>query len=449
MTARFHLCHWTALALFLACAEGVPWVCGQGSDTVAMREDFRPGYQYHVDCRVNIRGELILPLQQGQTVRTRVPVVGKSVIKYDERILEVKEGKVDRTVRSYDKMEFERQAGKDDQRGSLRQAVRRLVILRHQHVEVPFSAEGRPLLWDELDMIRTDVFTPALAGLLPAGKVRPGDSWYADLAAIQELTDLEKITTGQLTCVFQETAQFGGRPCARVSFKGKVSGVGEDGPAQHDIDGHLWFDLTSQHLSYLSMTGTQYLVDKSGQPTGGRVEGTFVLTREAAPRTTELSDARLKGLDLQPNEQNTLLWFYNAEVGASLLYPRNWHVAGVNGVKRQVGLDEKRGSGILISLDTAANIPTAAVFQKEVAATLARQNMKLVRQEPARTLAPGLETCFVQGEAAGKKAFLQYFLVRQKDGGAVVTANLQEFNAAAAREVERIARSLVVSRPTK
>ena len=129
-----------------------------------------------------------------------------------------------------------------------------------------------------------------------AGKVRPSDSWYADLAAVQELTDLEKITGGQLTCVFQETAQFAGRPCARVSFKGTVNGVGEDGPAKHDIDGHLWFDLTSQHLSYLSMTGTQYLLDKDGQPSGGRIEGTFVLTREPAPRTAELSDARLKGL---------------------------------------------------------------------------------------------------------------------------------------------------------
>ena len=48
--------------------------------------------------------------------------------------------------------------------------------------------------------MRTDVFAPALVGLLPADAVRVGDRWSAAEVAVQELTDLEKIEEGKLEC---------------------------------------------------------------------------------------------------------------------------------------------------------------------------------------------------------------------------------------------------------
>lgn len=289
---------------------------------------------------------------------------------------------------------------------------------------MPFSPDG-PLLWEEIDMVRTDVFTPALQGLLPANESQPNDSWFADSSAVQELTDLEQIKAGRLRCKFEEVFVNGGRRYARIGFKGKIEGVGEDGPAQHELDGYLYFDLTTNHLSYLSMTGTQRLLDKNGNPTGGKIEGSFVLTREAAPRPVELSDAALKNLNLHPNEQNTRIWFVNPEAGTSFLYPRNWHIAGVNGPERKIAVDEKRGSGMLILADAVAAIPPIAKFQQEVGAGLAGQKLQVIKIEPARTLTTGLETFGVEAQAGGKRVYLQYFLVRQKTGGAVVTVNIQ------------------------
>jgi hypothetical protein len=424
---------------------------GQGNEPVARREAFRPGYQYRVRCRVTIKGQLMLPAEQGQPQPTRVDVVGGSSISYDERILSIKDGKIDRTVRYYQEMKFDRQIGKNEQRGTLRDAVRRLVILRHKQFEVPFSPDG-PLLWGEIDMVRTDVFTPALDGLLPAGKVRPSDSWVADLNAVQELTDLETLTDGRLTCKFSNLINYDSRSLARIDFQGRVTGVGEDGSAEHELDGYLLFDLARQHLTYITMRGTHHMLDKDRKRSGGRVTGEFVLTREATPATDRLSDANLKGLTLEPNERNTLLWFLNPELGVSFLYPRQWHVAGVNSDKRQIGLDEKRGSGVLLTVDSAANIPQAAAFQKEVAASLAKQNLKVQRMGPARTLSTGVETFLIEGEAAGKRVYLQYYVVRQPAGGAVLTANLnlQVGDLTSVRQdVEQIARSLVLSAPAK
>lgn len=444
-----HLMNRTCFLLVLAWGVATQTAQAQEPGPIAISEVFTPGYQYHVTCRVNIKGELILPAEKGQPAPAPIEVKGKSIIKYDERILEMKGGDVDRTVRFYDQMLFERKAGKDDQGGSLRKEVRRLVILRHKQYEVPFCPHG-PLLWEEIDMVRTDVFTPALKGLLPAGKVRPGDSWVADPSAVQELTDLESITKGRLTCSFKEVETVGSRPFARIAFQGTVHGIGEDGPGLHEIEGTLLFDLTSNHLSYLSMQGTHFPLDKAGQRTGGRIEGTFVLTREATPRTTELGDPALKGLKLQPDEHNTLLWFVSPEVGASFVYPRHWHVGGVNGQRRQVGLDEKRGSGVLVTVDAIQNAPTIAKLQQEVQSDLLKQQAKLLKMEQPRKLDNGADTFGVDAMIGGNRVYLQYFLVRQQASYAVVTANLQvQDMVALQKDVERLVRSLVVMPPAK
>src|SRR5207244_288303 len=128
------------------------------------------------------------------------------------------------------------------------------IVLRLKHKEVPFSPDG-PLTWGEIDLVRTDVFTPALAGMFPQGSARPGERWAATNAAIEELTDMERIDEGRIECRLEEITTLSGRRHARVSFAGTVRGVNEDGPNRQQLDGYFYFDLESDHLSYLSLKG--------------------------------------------------------------------------------------------------------------------------------------------------------------------------------------------------
>lgn len=428
------------VALFL-CLLAPSVAFAQPNQPVRLAEAFAPDAQYHVNCRVNISGWLSLPPEKGQTTPKKLDVKGESRVEYDERILEVKQQRVERTVRFYDRLDFRREVGNEKQQSNLRPSVRRLVILRHNQYEVPFAPAG-PLLWNEIDLVRTDVFAPALTGLLPAQSVRPGDRWNADLAAVRELTDLEQVSLGNLTCTFKGVFDLAGRQVASIAFAGTVSGVGEDGPARHQLEGSLYFDLGTSRISYLTVQGTHFLLDKDGRESGV-IKGTFVLTREPTPAHQELSDNALRGLELRPNEGNTLLLFDQPEVGVRFLYPRRWHVAGVNG--RQIGLDEKRGSGLLITVEPLANVPAMNQFQQEARATLHREKATLVRVDNARALAPGLETFRVEAEVAKQRVVLHYYLVRQSSGGAVLTARLQAQDAAALeKDVERIARSFQV-----
>src|SRR5262249_22182698 len=206
----------------------------------------------------------------------------------------------------YRRLDFQRKVGEQTQTSTLRPEVRRLVVLRHNQVEVPFSPDG-PMTWNELDLIRTDVFPAALTGLLPAQPVRLNDRWNAALFAVQELTDLDKIEEGTLACQLDQLSASNGRRLARVSFSGTVRGVGEDGPTRHTLDGTLFFDRDSNHISYLSMRGTQQLMDKDGKVVG-KIEGTFVMTRRPEP-CKELADDALRPLKLEPDENNTQLLY--------------------------------------------------------------------------------------------------------------------------------------------
>jgi len=428
------------LALFLVVADS------HAQDPVRLREQFPANYQYHVSSRVELSGNVALPLEKGETKPKSMPITGNSAIEYDERILAVSAASaVEKTLRQVRRMDFQRKVGDRPQESTLRKEVRRLVILRLKNTEVPFSPDG-PLTWGEIDLLRVDVFTPALVGLLPDGPVKPGDRWNAGSGAIEELTDMDKVDEGKLECRFEEVTILAGRKHARIALKGGVRGVTEDGPSRQEMDGSFYFDMESNHLSYLSFKGIHSLLDKDGKEQG-RIEGRFVLTRQANTRRDDMADAALKGIALDPNADNTQLLYDNPDLGVKLLYPRRWRMSGVQG--RQLTLDEPGGNGLLLTLDPIAKVPTAAQFQTESRQWLEKQKAKVLRIDaPTRLQGPPqeLERFSLEVEMNNQKATMEYYLLRQTLGGATIAARLLPKDVAALqKEVEKIARSVTIT----
>jgi hypothetical protein len=421
----------------------------RAQEAVRLQESLGPGAQYAVSGRVDLSGSLTLPLEKGQTTPKTLAVSGSSVLDYHERVLSVgKDGQVQKTLRVYKRLEFQRKVGDQQQQSALRPQVQRLVILRHNQVEVPFSPDG-PMTWGELDLIRTDVFTPALAGLLPAQPVRPGDTWKATVAAVRELTDLDQVDDGGLVCKLDQLTVVGQRRQARVSFTGSVRGVGEDGPTSHQLEGYLFFDLESNHVGYLSMRGVQQLLDKDGKAVG-KIAGTFVLTRQPGP-SKALADDAIRSLQLEPNADNTQLLYDNPELGVRFLHPRSWRVAGVRGP--QVALDENGGSGLLLTLEPLKQVPTAAQFLQESQTYLQQQKVKVLRvEQPKQVQGPPqqLEQFALEIEVGKDRAVMSYWVLRQNAGGATVAARLvpRDLDRVWA-ELGRIVRSVQIAAPAK
>jgi hypothetical protein len=430
----------TGLLTCLLCP--VSWA----TEEMPLRERFAAGYEYHVRTRVELSGTLTLPAEKGKPAPKPLSVHGSSAIEYDERILDVgADGQVRKTARLCRRTDFRRTVGGRPQENSLRPEVRRLILLRHENKEVPFSPDG-PLTWGEIDLIRTDVFTPALVGLLPGHAVNVGERWSATQSAIQELTDLEHIDEGSLECRLEQITTVENRRHARIAFRGVIRGTNEDGANRQELDGYFYFDLESSHLGYLYLNGKHVMLDKDGKEVG-RVEGRFVLTRQANTRAPDLSAAALKGVATEPNDDNTLLLYDNRELGVRFLYPRRWHVASVRG--NQVALDSADGSGLLLTLDSLTRAPTGARFLAESRDWLGKQQARLLRIDPPRTVraAPILEHFALEAEMGNQKFIMDYYVTRQKNGGATLAARLPSRDLdALKKEVERIALSVVITR---
>jgi hypothetical protein len=444
MPSRIRFCQFGIPVLVLSAAVSL----SSAQEAGTLTEAFKPGHSYRVDVQVKLSGRLALPQEKGKAPQV-VSIAGESRLQYDERILAAEDANTLKAVRAYREVEFKRTLGPVAQEASIRPSVRRMVVMKSGPRKAPFSPDG-PLTWGEIDVVRTDVFTPAaVPGLLPTGPVKPGQSWKPTDAAVAELTDMEKVEEGSLTVEFVGVAVVNGRRTARLGVGGTVRGVNEDGPSRQRLDGTAYFDLESNLLVYLSLKGTHELLDGSGQVMGA-IDGQFTMKRSPLGQVPpDLSDPSLAGLVLTPTPENTLLLYDNPDLGVRFLYPRGWRIGAVQG--KQVTLDHARlGAGVLITVEPAAKVPTAdeyakeitAFLQKEKAAVTASEPPTRVRGEPATLDRFRLDTTFGMD-----KVRLEYAVLKQSDGGATVAARLPAEHAAQLLpDVERVIRSLSITK---
>jgi hypothetical protein len=261
---------------------------------------------------------------------------------------------------------------------------------------------------------------------------------------------MEKVEEGELTVKFVGPTTANGRRVARLELAGTVRGVNEDGPNRQKLDGTAYFDLEANLLTYLSIKGTHELLDGQSGQTTGAVEGQFVMTRSPLGQLpADLSDASLRGLDLKPGVENTLLLYDNPDLGVRFLYPRGWRVGAVQG--KQVTLDHARlGAGVLMTVEPAGKVPTAEEYLKEATAFLQKEKAQVSAYEkPARVRAEPvqLDRFAVDATFGSEKVRMEYAVLGQTDGGVTVAARLPAPAAAELRtDVELVVRSLLVTK---
>jgi len=419
-------------------------------DAVRLAEKFDPATPYRVDLKVTMTGRLTLPAGKDQPT-AEVAVEGSSTLAYDERPLAPDEPKTDKLIRAYRGIDIKRTLGDKEQKASIREGVRRLVVLRSEKgKKAPFSPDG-PLLWSEIDAVKHDIFTPVLVmGLLPKDEVKPGAKWTASPAAIAELTDLDTIDEGGLAVEFATVVTLNERKLAKLTITGTVRGTNEDGPTRQKLDGTAYFDLAAGRLTYLKLNGVHEMLGRDGKSIG-RIDGTFTMTRTASKEVDDLSEAKLTGKELKPTAENSLLLYDNAELGLKFLYPRRWRVGVLQG--RQLTLEEPKGGGILLTVESTDRLPTVEKYQDEVKGFLAKQQAKIAPMAaPARTADKPIriDRFGIDAELKTGKARLEYAVTSGPHGGVMVAARLPAEEAADLKgDLDRILKQLEVTKPVE
>jgi hypothetical protein len=435
------------IRFLLCCIVLIPMSAQADDQPISLVERFLPGTEYRVNTNVELQGELMIPVEEGKPPQ-KVEMHGISSIEYDEKILPIEAKMGDqKSLRIYKKIDFSRMIGDQKQGITLRPEVRRLVIIRKDQAKIPFSPDG-PLTWGEIDLLRTDIFLPLIAGVLPGDPVKPGDTWKVSLPATLELTDMEKVTDGELTCKFEETIVLNGRKAAHITLGGELRGVNEDGPIKQKVRGKLYFDLTHNYIGYLSINGEHILLDKDGKQ-AGKIKGEYILVRQLNPRNPSLAHEAVTKTNVTPNGDNTLLLYDNEQLGVRFSYPRSWHVVRVQ--NNRITLDEKNGNGMLITLEPAEKVPTTKDFLKETQGFLKKLDAKIAHAtEPSRLEQSPREVdrFTISGEIGGQRVAMDYLIARQTGGGAIFAARLFEADKSALmKDVEKIARSFQLTKP--
>jgi hypothetical protein len=177
------------------------------------------------------------------------------------------------------------------------------------------------------------------------------------------------------------------------------------------------------------------------------IDGTLTITRQARLSLASLGDDAVRGLKLMPDSSNTMLLYDNDDIGVQFLYPRRWRVAGVE--NRQVRIDADAGNGLLLTILAPKDVPSPAQYARESQEYIAGQEGKILGSQPARRVQanPDVDFFGFEAEMKGQRIELDYYIARQRFGGATLAARLVPESLRELRpDVERIARSLVVTK---
>ena len=152
-------------------------------------------------------------------------------------------------------------------------------------------------------------------------------------------------------------------------------------------------------------------------------------------------------MPVEPDADNTLLLYDNPDLGLRFLHPRCWRVAGVRGP--QVTLDSADGgSGLLLTVEPPARMPTGCSSRRSRATGWRSRRRGCWGPSRSRRVRadPPLEHFGLEAELNGQKFVMDYYVTRQAAAGAVVAARLVGDLPALRKEVERVARSVTVSK---
>lgn len=413
---------------------------------VRMTETIPAGAVYRVTAKTAILGELSIP--DGTSAEV-LKVRGSSELVYDERPLPPLQDGTQRLIRSYRTVNIKRTMDEREQAAEIRPTVRRMIVLRSaEGAKAPFSPDG-PLLWGEIDVVRTDFFTPALvAGLLPKQAVRPNDHWAADETAVRELTDFLTITKGSIDVTFVSVVAVEGDTHAKLSFTGNIEGTTNDGPSSQQITGSAYFNLNRNLLTYISLKGTHDLLNAEGKTTG-RINGTFIMERKPTAEGTDLTDLALTRLTLEANVENTRLLFDNPGLGLKFEYPRRWRVGNAEGDR--ITIDGPSGAGILLTTQPATKTPSSDQYQTEVRDYVTKQKWPILATERPRIMSSRpvrIDRFGMDVETEKEKVRLEYAIIVEGDIGATFAARLPATQADLLQnDVDTVLRTLRLSVP--
>lgn len=406
----------------------------------------KAGEMYEVKTKSTLTGSLEFTDPKDKQTR-RLAINGTAVVQYVERVIPTgKDSSLDRTLRVYKLVNYQRKVGDQPQKAGM-PGEPRIVFQRRDNVEVPYSPDG-PLQWLEIDLLRTHEFVPLLDGFLPDGDVKPGAVWDAAPSATAELLGLEPVESGRLTCTYNGVQQFGDKKLGQIEFGGVIFGrTKEEGRCRNEVSGAVYIDPATHRMASIRTIGTRQILGDNNKVIG-KLEVDHGMILQFLPDDPELAAPIEPPLPDQPTAALTRLVYENPILGARLLHPRRWFLESVQGnqmLLRDWNEQRPTANTIVIHCEQDGKTPTAAAYREEVLKYLKSTKVDAVPQgEPreTRSAAGRIGNFQLSAVLDGRPMILDYWVVERGKRGVTIASRIASDDARLLEDVKSIAYSV-------
>jgi len=312
----------TLLAASLASTEKRGWSSENGDEAVSLVSDpskslFRVRVEMDVEGNVNVPANALISKEKS----SQIPLKSKSVLDWEERVLGFAS---DRTAQAGERYFHEATcdgvAGKNTRKVELRKESQYLMVRRTDSRWVTFSPDSY-LSGQELELLELPANSFAVDGLLPATKVRKGDTYKPEKEVLAKLLSLAAVNETDVMGEINELTP----TTAKIHLKGKVQGSIGGVPTVIDLVGKLVFDRESMCCNWLAIAVREQREIGKSEP-GFDVAATIKMIRkpmDAPARLSSTPPATPAG-EIAPDRLYCEL--SSSAIGFAALMDRRWKI---------------------------------------------------------------------------------------------------------------------------
>jgi len=294
----------------------------RAQEKVLLKEEHRAGDSWRIKLEMTLAGQLLM--KSGEKL-IALDLSAAAKHRFPERLIGLdKDGLPQRSIRFYEEAQADITVHGSKSTRSLRPERRLQAAQRTNDATITYAPAG-PLARDELELTGEHFDVLAVHSLLPGKEVMVGETWELGVPTVQALASVEGLVGQNLICKLEQIKD--GLAC--VSVWGKVEGICRGAEIQCDIEGYLWYDVTSKRWSSLRWKQKDERTPGPVSP-GAKTETNVTLVRTFGVKSEHLSDAVATALPPEPSPGHLLMLYRDPKGRHEFLYERGWHVVTQN-----------------------------------------------------------------------------------------------------------------------
>ncbi len=267
-----------------------------------------------VTAVLEARGELLLRGEKKKVERIAMEVKGE--LEYSEKLIS-DDGQ--HAIRYYNKAEAQIRIGKGGVKPRLRDE-RRLIVAKNSD-RLRYRAPQGPIRRTELDLLRAQGDSLALAELLPTEAVAIGDTWTPTAGSWAKVMALDSVTQTDVEFTLSERES----ALAVIEFSGVLDGAVGGVATEIRLRGKMNVDSELNEITWFAISTKEKRAISAAEP-GVEATGRLRVAIRPRAKNAKLADSAIAGLPTDVGPATRILELESEKIGFTLVHDPRWRL---------------------------------------------------------------------------------------------------------------------------